>query len=577
MAVHLDTQSLIASMQNVVGQSYLLTDSAKKQPYCKGIRFGSGEALAVVRPGSLVEIWRVLKLCVDADVAVIMQAANTGLTGGSTPDGKEYDRPLVIISTMRIDDIQLVNEGKQIVGLAGSTLFGLEEQLAPYGREPHSVIGSSCIGASIVGGICNNSGGALVKRGPAYTELALFAQIDADGTLSLVNNLGIKLGNDPEEILENLENKRWTDSDVEQPDARASDNEYDARVRDVDSDTPSRYNNDGRRLHDASGCAGKLAVFAVRLDTFPIPDKKQVFYVGSNDANVFTSVRRDILSSFKHLPDSGEYLHRDCYDVSKKYGKDMFIVINKLGAKFIPRLFAFKRKFDAFADKLGFLPNKMSDRVMQAFSHLFPNHLPKRMDEFRDKYQHHWILEMSNDGVDEARQYLNEFFKNNEGGFFECTEDEADKAILHRFVAGGAIGRYHIMHGKEVGAMMTIDVALRRNDPAWFEVLPKDIDEQIDTKLYYGHLFCHVMHQNYIVKKGADAKVLKNKILTTFDERKAEYPAEHNVGHEYAAKETLRNFYRELDPTNSFNPGIGKTTKFKNWADQAGGCCGGHD
>ncbi|WP_269518957.1 D-lactate dehydrogenase [Alteromonas sp. BMJM2] len=577
MAVHLDTQSLIASMQNVVGQSYLLTDPAKKQPYCKGIRFGSGEALAVVRPGSLVEIWRVLKLCVDADVAVIMQAANTGLTGGSTPDGKEYDRPLVIISTMRIDDIQLVNEGKQIVGLAGSTLFGLEEQLAPYGREPHSVIGSSCIGASIVGGICNNSGGALVKRGPAYTELALFAQIDADGTLSLVNNLGIKLGNDPEEILENLENKRWTDSDVEQPDARASDNEYDARVRDVDSDTPSRYNNDGRRLHDASGCAGKLAVFAVRLDTFPIPDKKQVFYVGSNDANVFTSVRRDILSTFKHLPDSGEYLHRDCYDVSKKYGKDMFIVINKLGAKFIPRLFAFKRKFDAFADKLGFLPNKMSDRVMQAFSYLFPNHLPKRMDEFRDKYQHHWILEMSNEGVDEARQYLNEFFKNNEGGYFECTEDEADKAILHRFVAGGAIGRYHIMHGKEVGAMMTIDVALRRNDPAWFEVLPKDIDEQIDTKLYYGHLFCHVMHQNYIVKKGADAKALKNKILSTFDERKAEYPAEHNVGHEYAAKETLRNFYRELDPTNSFNPGIGKTTKFKNWADEAGGCCGGHD
>lgn len=577
MAAHPDTQSLIASMQNVVGQAYLLTDQAKKQPYCKGIRFGAGEALAVARPGSLVEIWRVLKLCVDADVAVIMQAANTGLTGGSTPDGKEYDRPLVIISTMRIDDIQVVNQGKQIVGLAGSTLFGLEEQLAPYGREPHSVIGSSCIGASIVGGICNNSGGALVKRGPAYTELALFAQINENGELTLVNNLGIQLGDSPEEILENLEKKRWTDDDVEQPNARASDNEYDARVRDVDSDTPSRFNNDGRRLHEASGCAGKLAVFAVRLDTFPIPAKKQVFYVGSNDSNVFTSVRRDILSTFKHLPDSGEYLHRDCYDVSKKYGKDMFIVINKLGAKFIPKLFAFKRKFDAFADKLGFLPNKMSDRVMQALSYVFPNHLPKRMDEFRDKYQHHWILEMSNEGVDEAREYLNEFFKTNEGGYFECTEEEADKAMLHRFVAGGAIGRYHIMHSKEVGAMMTIDVALRRNDPDWFEVLPKEIDDQIDTKLYYGHLFCHVMHQNYIVKKGADAKALKNQILATFDARKAEYPAEHNVGHEYAAKETLRNFYRELDPTNSFNPGIGKTTKLKNWAEQASGCCSGHD
>ncbi|AGP86927.1 D-lactate dehydrogenase [Alteromonas mediterranea] len=576
MTVNVDTQSLIASMRDVVGQAYLLTDKAKKQPYTKGFRFGAGEALAVVRPGTLVEIWRVLKLCVEADVAVIMQAANTGLTGGSTPDGKDYDRPLVIISTMRIDDIQLVDNGKQIVGLAGSTLFGLEETLAPYGREPHSVIGSSCIGASIVGGICNNSGGALVKRGPAYTELALFAQIDANGNLSLVNNLGINLGSEPEEILNNLENKRYKQADVQHPDARASDNEYDERVRDVDSDTPSRFNNDGRRLHDASGCAGKLAVFAVRLDTFPIPEKKQVFYVGSNDAAVFTKVRRDILSTFKNLPDSGEYLHRDCYDVSKKYGKDMFIVISKLGAKFIPKLFAFKRKFDAFTDKLGFLPNKMSDRVMQYMSYVFPNHLPKRMEEYRDKYQHHWILEMSNNGVDEAKAYLDAFFKTNEGSYFECTEEEADKAILHRFVAGGAIGRYHVMHSKDVGAMMTIDVALRRNDPDWFEVLPKEIDDQIDTKLYYGHLFCHVMHQNYVLKKGADAKLLKGKILQTFDARSAEYPAEHNVGHEYFAKDALKNFYRELDPTNSFNPGIGKTTKLKNWAERDGSCCGGH-
>ena len=576
MTVNVDTQSLIASMRDVVGQAYLLTDKAKKQPYTKGFRFGAGEALAVVRPGTLVEIWRVLKLCVEADVAVIMQAANTGLTGGSTPDGKDYDRPLVIISTMRIDDIQLVDDGKQIVGLAGSTLFGLEETLAPYGREPHSVIGSSCIGASIVGGICNNSGGALVKRGPAYTELALFAQIDANGNLSLVNNLGINLGSEPEEILNSLENKRYKEADVQHPDARASDNEYDERVRDVDSDTPSRFNNDGRRLHEASGCAGKLAVFAVRLDTFPIPEKKQVFYVGSNDAAVFTQVRRDILSTFKNLPDSGEYLHRDCYDVSKKYGKDMFIVISKLGAKFIPKLFAFKRKFDAFTDKLGFLPNKMSDRVMQYMSYVFPNHLPKRMEEYRDKYQHHWILEMSNDGVDEAKAYLDAFFKTNEGSYFECTEEEADKAILHRFVAGGAIGRYHVMHSKDVGAMMTIDVALRRNDPDWFEVLPKEIDDQIDTKLYYGHLFCHVMHQNYVLKKGADAKLLKGKILETFDARSAEYPAEHNVGHEYFAKDALKNFYRELDPTNSFNPGIGKTTKLKNWAEHDGSCCGGH-
>ena len=69
--------------------------------------------------------------------------------------------------------------------------------LKPLGREPHSVIGSSCIGASVVGGICNNSGGSLVQRGPAYTELALYGRVNADGTAELVNHLGIDLGSTP--------------------------------------------------------------------------------------------------------------------------------------------------------------------------------------------------------------------------------------------------------------------------------------------------------------------------------------------------------------------------------------------
>ena len=36
-------------------------------------------------------------------------------------------------------------------------------------------------------------------------------------------------------------------------------------------------------------------------------------------------------------------------------------------------------------------------------------------------------------------------------------------------------------------------------------------------------------------------------------------------GHEYDAKPSLLNFYKQLDPTNRFNPGIGKTTKLKDW------------
>ncbi len=560
-----DYKSIIQDFSTIVGKKYVLTAQWDKQAYSKGWRYGEGEALAVVKPGTLLEIWDVLQVCVAADLIVIMQAANTGLTGGSTPFGNDYDRPVVIINTMRINAIHVINEGQQIIGLSGSTLFGLENKLESYGREPHSVIGSSCIGASIVGGVCNNSGGALVKRGPAYTELSLFAKIESDGHLVLVNDLGVDLGQTPDEILTNLQNKNYTEKDIKFPNKLASDNEYQERVRDVEASTPARFNADGRRLHTASGCAGKIAVFAVRLDTYVSPKRTQVFYIGSNASDTFMQIRRTILSTFKNLPTSGEYLHRDCYDAAKKYSKDTFVVIDKLGPNFIPKLFNLKRKMDLLADKFSLLPSKFSDKLMQFLSYFWPNHLPKRMEQFRNKFEHHWIIEMSDEGIDEAQQYFDAFFKNSDGDYFVCTPKEAKKALLHRFVAASAIGRYHALNAKDLGEMMSMDIALPRNEKNWFEQLPPELDKLFEMKLYYGHLFCHVLHQNYVLKKGVDAKALKEKLLQTYDARGAEYPAEHNVGHEYSAKPTLSNFYKDLDPTNGFNPGIGKTSKLKFW------------
>ena len=565
MPPHRDRTALLDQLRSTVGAKYLITDAGRQEPFCTGWRFGAGSALAVLKPGSLTEIWESLVLCVEHDVIVIMQAANTGLTGGSTPSGDDYDRDIVVINTMRVSDIHIINDGKQIIGFPGSTLFGLEKKLAPFGREPHSVIGSSCIGASIVGGICNNSGGALVQRGPAYTELSLFARIAEDGSLELVNELGIELGNSPHEILNNLQQQSYRPQDIGYPKKLASDNEYNERVRDVESPEPARFNADGRRLHDASGCAGKVAVFAVRLDTFPIAEETQVFYVGSNDPDVFEEIRREVLSNFTHLPVSGEYLHRECYDATKRYGKDSFVVIDKLGTEFIPKLFALRRWADRIAKKVWFMPDKFTDLLMQALSHCWPNHLPRRMEEYRDRFEHHWVIEMAEGGIDEARTYLDRLFQTKEGDYFECTPREGEQALLHRFVAGSAIGRCHALNRKKYGAMMTMDIAFPRNEQKWFEELPAEISDQLEVKLYYGHLFCHVLHQNYIVKKGVDAEMLKDKLLATFDERGAKYPAEHNVGHEYRAEETLRNFYRSLDPTNSFNAGIGKTSKHKNW------------
>ena len=560
-----DKLRFIKQLQNVVGKKNVFTDKLNKEPFSKGGRYGEGSALAVVKPGKLTEMWKTLEICVENDLIIIMQAANTGLTGGSTPFGEDYDRPIVIINTMRMSDIHLINDGNQIIGFSGSTLYDLEKKLKPLKKEPHSVIGSTSIGASIVGGVCNNSGGSLVKRGPAYTQLALYAKVNAKGKLELINELDVNLGKTPEEILRNLEEKKYEKSDIINSNKLASDDQYSKIIREIDSSKPARFNADPRLLYGVSGSAGKIAVFAVRLDTYPAPSKNQVFYVGSNDPDVFWKIRRDILSNFKTLPTSGDYLHKDCYDAAKKYSKDTFVIIEKLGTKFLPTLFELKRKVDHISKKTSLLPNNLSDKLMQFFSNFLPNHLPKRIENFRNLYDHHWIIEMSDEGIDEANKYFIEFFKENNGDFFKCSEKEGNKAILHRFTAASAFGRYSAINADKIGGTMSMDIAFPRNERNWFEKLPKDIDEMFDMKLYYGHLFCHVLHQNYIIKKGVDPEKLKEKLFKNYDSRGAEYPSEHNVGHEYEAKDILKKFYKDLDPTNTFNPGIGFTSKLKNW------------
>jgi len=558
--------SLISQLRQIVGDKYLITDPSQSEAYRSGYRFGNGNALAVVRPGNLTEFWAILKACVAADVIVIAQAANTGLTGGSTPDGNDYDRDIVIINAMRISGIQLINDAQQVVCLPGSTLNELEIALKPHGREPHSVIGSSCIGASVIGGICNNSGGALVQRGPAYTEMALYAQLTEQGELQLVNHLGIDLGETPEEMLANLENQRYQRKDIQLDCGKGHDHAYCNHVRQVDEDSPARFNADPARHYEASGCAGKLAIFAVRLDTFVAEKNTAVFYIGTNQTETLNDLRRHMLANFKQLPISGEYIHRDAFDVAAKYGKDTFWVIKKFGTHWLPKLFALKAKVDRWAKKIDFLPNHLSDKMMQALSRILPEHLPKKLWQYRDQYEHHLIVKMGGDGVQEARDYLTSYFKEgSKGAFFECDAVETQAAMLHRFAVASAAIRYRAIHEKEVEDIVALDIALRRNDREWFETLPLEIDQKISHKLYYGHFMCHVFHQDYIVKKGYDCMELEHQMLELLDKRGAQYPAEHNVGHLYEAKPELRKFYKSLDPTNSFNPGLGHTSKKKYW------------
>lgn len=556
---------LVEELQAVCGRRRVITSARYTLRYRRGFRGQPGNATAVVRPRSLTETWRILQICVQNDAAIIMQAANTGLTGGSTPTQQDYGRPLIVINMMLVDRIDLISGGEQVLCLPGATLYRLEEKLHPLGRQPHSVIGSSCIGASVIGGISNNSGGSLIKRGPAYTELALFAQLDATGRLQLVNELGIDLGTDPHQVLSRIDSNSYSDLVNSRPGRAGSDSEYASHVRDIHAKTPARFNADPRRLNGASGCAGKVAVLAVRLDTFPSEPDETVFCLGSNTTEVFSKLRRTTLSDAPNLPVAAEYMNRDAIDVTRSYGKDTFWAIRLLGTSFMPKLYAWKGRIDGLTLSGPFKSSSMSDRFLQRISKLLPDILPSRMAAHRDLFQHHLLVKTAGSGTAWMRKHLTDLVSADQDiSWFETTPEEAKRAFLVRFAVAGAALRRSIVAERNGLPLVALDIALPRNIEDWLEVLPDHLAAGCDAILYYGHFFCHVFHQDYVLKPGVDPEAFKGEILRLLDARGAEYPAEHNVGHAYIAKANLRKFYDHLDPTNSFNPGIGGVSVKKN-------------
>ncbi|MEM1099102.1 MAG: D-lactate dehydrogenase [Planctomycetota bacterium] len=548
-----------------VGKRHVFTGEGRTAYYRTGFRYGKGSASAVVFPGTLVEQWRVLQVCVEHGAAIVMQAAKSGLTGGSVPSGDDYGRPVVIVNVMRIKRIVLLDGGKQAIALPGSTLHELTELLRPLGRVPHSVIGSTTIGATVVGGIANNAGGALCKRGSSYTRLSMFARVNENRELELVNQLGIEgLGEDPETILSRLEREPVAPDAVVARDVPASDHAYADRIRDLQANVPNRYNTDPRRLCGVSGSAGKVAAFAVRVDTFPAPKRRAVFYLGTNDPLDFVRLRQDVLGGFTNLPEMGEYMNRQTFDTAERYGKDVFLSIKYLGTERLPKAYKLKAASEHVLNQVPLLPKYLPDRVLNYASRLFPQHLPKSLRDYRNRFEHLLLLDTTDDAIEETRAYLAGRWKGQGSGdndYFECNQEEQAAGLRHRFAAAGAGLRYQTMHSATTEEELALDIARISRDDSWTQPPPAEVTDHLDRLLRYGHFFCYVFHDIYIFRKGTDLERMKQILLGQLDETQAKYPAEHNVGHLYKADDTLQKFYAELDPTNTFNPGIGKTGK----------------
>jgi FAD/FMN-containing dehydrogenase len=176
-AAHLD--SFLDLCRAAVGANNVLTDAADKAPYLTDWRGRyTGDALAVLRPGSTEEVAAVMQACQVHKLAVVPQGGNTGLCGGATPPaGNVAARGAVVRSLQRMNRIRQVDPLNNTITVeAGVILQQLQEAAAEHGRLfPLSLAaeGSCTIG----GNLSTNAGGTAVLRYGNTRELCLGLEV----------------------------------------------------------------------------------------------------------------------------------------------------------------------------------------------------------------------------------------------------------------------------------------------------------------------------------------------------------------------------------------------------------------
>ena len=59
-------------------------------------------------------------------------------------------------------------------------------------------------------------------------------------------------------------------------------------------------------------------------------------------------------------------MHRDIYDIAEKYGKDTFLMIDKLGTDKMPFFFTMKGRTDAMLEKVSLFKPHFTDRLCRS-------------------------------------------------------------------------------------------------------------------------------------------------------------------------------------------------------------------
>jgi FAD/FMN-containing dehydrogenase len=174
-----DRAAVVRSLGEMLGEGALVTEPHELARYEKGWRYGSGTALAVVRPGSTEDVARVLAFASEQGIRVVPQGANTGMVGASTPDASG---DMLVLSLERLSRTLEIDPVDRTVVVGGGVLLSQLDQAL----EEHGLMFPIDLGADpTVGGmVATNTGGTRVLRYGDVRQNLLGVEVAlADGTV----------------------------------------------------------------------------------------------------------------------------------------------------------------------------------------------------------------------------------------------------------------------------------------------------------------------------------------------------------------------------------------------------------
>src|SRR6202167_3431673 len=176
--------ALLARFAAIVGEKYAIIDPQAQAPYVVEMRdLYRGHTPMVLRPGSVAEVSRILKLANETSTPIVPQGGNTGLVGGQIAFDNE-----IVLSRTRLDRIREVDpDSNTLTCEAGVTLQRAREAAAAVDRLYPQLLPSE--GTCTIGGnLATNAGGtAALAYGIARSHALGLEVVLADGRV--LNNL----------------------------------------------------------------------------------------------------------------------------------------------------------------------------------------------------------------------------------------------------------------------------------------------------------------------------------------------------------------------------------------------------